>query len=132
MHRPTSDGCSWINARACWKNEPKPKRRTTRRKPAEAEAHAAEDEASKAKVEARNELDNIVYQAEKQTKELGDKIPADKKTELEAAIAEGLLMIPGNIFSRADSHFRISYAAPDAAFSISGVMFFFRMVPAPP
>lgn len=55
----------------------------------EAEAHAAEDEALKARVEARNELDNIVYQAEKQISDLGDKIPADKKTELEAAIAEG-------------------------------------------
>lgn len=55
----------------------------------EAEAHAAEDEASKAKVEARNELDNLVYQANKQISDLGDKIPADKKTELEAAIAEG-------------------------------------------
>lgn len=54
----------------------------------EAEAHAAEDEALKARVEARNELDNIVYQAEKQIEELGDKIPADKKTELEGAIAE--------------------------------------------
>jgi len=54
----------------------------------EAEAHAAEDEALKARVEARNELDNIVYQAEKQIGELGDKIPADKKTELEAAIAD--------------------------------------------
>ena len=55
----------------------------------EAEAHAAEDEAFKATVEARNELDNTVYQAEKQIKDLGDKIPADKKTELEAAIIEG-------------------------------------------
>jgi molecular chaperone DnaK len=55
----------------------------------EAEAHATEDEALKAGVEARNELDNIVYQAEKQITDLGDKIPADKKTELEAAIAEG-------------------------------------------
>lgn len=54
----------------------------------EAEAHASEDEALKAKVEARNELDTIVYQSEKQIKDLGDKIPADKKTELEAAIAD--------------------------------------------
>jgi molecular chaperone DnaK len=54
----------------------------------EAEAHAAEDEALKAGVEARNELDNMVYQAEKQIEELGDKIPADKKTELESAIAD--------------------------------------------
>mgnify|MGYP001134449515 FL=1 len=55
----------------------------------EAEAHAAEDEALKAGVEARNELDNIIYQSEKQITDLGDKIPEDKKTELEAAIAEG-------------------------------------------
>ena len=54
----------------------------------EAEAHAAEDEALKARVEARNELDNMVYQAEKQMTDLGDKIPADKKTELEGAITE--------------------------------------------
>ncbi|MEO0511226.1 MAG: molecular chaperone DnaK [Verrucomicrobiota bacterium] len=55
----------------------------------EAEAHAAEDAKIKDGVEARNELDNIVYQSEKQIEELGDKIPADKKTELEGAIAEG-------------------------------------------
>lgn len=54
----------------------------------EAEAHAAEDQKLKAKVEARNELDNMVYQSEKQIEELGEKIPADKKTELEAAITE--------------------------------------------
>ena len=54
----------------------------------EAEAHAAEDEALKAGVEARNELDNIVYQAEKQIAEMGDKIPEDKKSELEGVIAE--------------------------------------------
>ncbi len=55
----------------------------------EAEAHAADDAKVKEGVEARNELDNIVYQSEKQIEELGDKIPADKKTELEGAIAEG-------------------------------------------
>ncbi len=55
----------------------------------EAEAHAAEDAELKAKVEARNELDNLVYQSEKQIKEQGDKIPEDKKSELETALAEG-------------------------------------------
>ena len=55
----------------------------------EAEANAAEDEKLKARVEARNELDNLVYQAEKQMGELGDKIPEDKKTELQSAIDEG-------------------------------------------
>lgn len=32
---------------------------------------------------------------------------------VESAIAEGLLVIPGNIFSKRNSHFRISYAAAD-------------------
>jgi molecular chaperone DnaK len=54
----------------------------------EAEVHAAEDAALKARVEARNELDNLVYQAEKQVKDMGDKIPEDKKTELDAAIVD--------------------------------------------
>ncbi|MGJ8641557.1 MAG: molecular chaperone DnaK [Opitutaceae bacterium] len=68
----------------------------------EAEAHAAEDEALKAGVEARNELDNIVYQAEKQITDLGDKIPADKKTELEGALTEGKAVLE-NQESDADS-----------------------------
>merc|ERR1712070_1190116 len=55
----------------------------------EAEAHASEDAEIKTKVEARNELDNLVYQSEKQISEQGDKIPEDKKSELEAALAEG-------------------------------------------
>ena len=54
----------------------------------QAEAHAAEDEKLKASVEARNELDNLVYQSEKQMTELGD-TSADKKAELEAAIKDG-------------------------------------------
>lgn len=32
---------------------------------------------------------------------------------VEAAIREGILVIPGNIFSRKNTHFRISYAAPE-------------------
>jgi aspartate aminotransferase/aminotransferase len=32
---------------------------------------------------------------------------------VETAIANNLLIIPGNIFSKRDSHFRISYAASD-------------------
>ncbi len=55
----------------------------------EAEAHASEDAELKAKVEARNELDNLVYQSEKQISEQGDKIPEDKQTELETALGQG-------------------------------------------
>jgi molecular chaperone DnaK len=54
----------------------------------EAEAHASEDAERKNKVESRNELDNLTYQAEKQIKDLGDKLPEDKKAPIESAVAE--------------------------------------------
>lgn len=55
----------------------------------EAELHAAEDKKKKDAIEARNQLDNLIYQGEKELKDLGDKIPADKKTEVESLLAEG-------------------------------------------
>lgn len=54
----------------------------------EAEAHATEDKARKEAVENRNQLDNLVYQTEKQIKDLGDKVPADKKSELETLLTD--------------------------------------------
>lgn len=54
----------------------------------EAEAHAEEDAKVKEKVETRNKLDTLVYQTEKQLgEELGEKIPAEKKTEIESILA---------------------------------------------
>ncbi|PWU05824.1 MAG: molecular chaperone DnaK [Verrucomicrobia bacterium] len=55
----------------------------------DAEVHAAEDKAKKEGIEARNQLDNIIYQAEKELKDHADKIPADKKTQVEEALAQG-------------------------------------------
>ncbi len=54
----------------------------------EAEAHADEDKKAKETIETRNQADNLAYQREKMLKDLGDKLPADKKTEIEEAIAE--------------------------------------------
>lgn len=54
----------------------------------EAEMHADEDQKRKSAVEARNSLDSLVYQTEKQIGELGDKIPADKKSEIEGHVAD--------------------------------------------
>lgn len=54
----------------------------------EAEMNAAEDLKIKETVEAKNELDNISYQIEKQVKEAGDKLPADVKSKLETAVAD--------------------------------------------
>jgi len=55
----------------------------------EAEMHASEDAQKKEAVEARNNLDNMVFQIEKQLGEMGDKIPADKKKPVEDVLAEG-------------------------------------------
>lgn len=52
----------------------------------EAKAHAAEDKKKKEAVEIRNNADNLVFQTKKQINELGDKLPADKKSRLESEI----------------------------------------------
>lgn len=54
----------------------------------EAEINAAEDLKIKETVEAKNELDNLSYQIEKQVKEAGDKLPSDVKSKLETAVAD--------------------------------------------
>ncbi|HVZ58776.1 MAG TPA: molecular chaperone DnaK [Patescibacteria group bacterium] len=52
----------------------------------EAEMHAKEDEEKKAKVEARNSADSLIFTAEKSLKDAGDKVSADIKTEIEDKI----------------------------------------------
>ena len=54
----------------------------------EAEANAAADAKEKERVDKLNQADAIVFQTEKQLAELGDKIPADKKSAIEAAVAK--------------------------------------------
>jgi molecular chaperone DnaK len=54
----------------------------------EAELHAEEDKKRKESVETKNQLDSTIYQLEKTLKESGDKLPADKKSTIETAIAD--------------------------------------------
>jgi molecular chaperone DnaK len=54
----------------------------------DAEAHAAEDKARRETAETRNSGEQLVYQTEKFIADSGEKIPAESKTELEAALAE--------------------------------------------
>jgi molecular chaperone DnaK len=51
----------------------------------EAKANEATDKAEKEKVDKLNQADALVFQTEKQLKEYGDKIPADKKTVIQNA-----------------------------------------------
>jgi molecular chaperone DnaK len=52
----------------------------------EAKANEASDKMEKEKVEKINGADSLIFQTEKQLKEYGDKIPADKKAPIEAAL----------------------------------------------
>jgi molecular chaperone DnaK len=54
-----------------------------------AEAHAAEDKSRRDQIEARNQLDGLVYRVEKDSKEWVDKLPADAKSRLDAAVEAG-------------------------------------------
>src|SRR5690349_8688218 len=53
---------------------------------AEAKANEENDKAEKEKVEKINQADSLIFQTEKQLKEYGDKIPADKKAPIESAL----------------------------------------------
>lgn len=55
---------------------------------AEAEANAEADRKAKEEIDKINAADALIFQTEKQLKEFGDKIPADKKTPLETALNE--------------------------------------------
>ena len=54
----------------------------------EAEANADSDKKAKEEVDKLNEADAMIFQTEKQLKEFGDKIPAEKKAPIESALTE--------------------------------------------
>ncbi|MBQ7449594.1 MAG: Hsp70 family protein, partial [Paludibacteraceae bacterium] len=59
-----------------------------KRMKAEAEANAEADKREKERVEKLNKADSMIFQTEKQLQELGDKLPADKKANIESALKE--------------------------------------------
>jgi molecular chaperone DnaK len=62
---------------------------------ADAESHADDDRKRKDEAEARNIADTLVYQTEKALKDLGDKVPAETKADVEAAIASAKTALEG-------------------------------------
>ena len=52
----------------------------------DAETHAEEDKKAKEAIEIKNNADTLAYQSEKQLKDLGDKVPEDKRKQVEEAI----------------------------------------------
>ncbi|MSM39496.1 MAG: molecular chaperone DnaK [Geobacter sp.] len=62
----------------------------------EAEAHASEDKKKRELIEARNQADSLAYSTEKSLKEFGDKIDAEEKAKIEAAVANLKKVMDGN------------------------------------
>ena len=54
----------------------------------EAKEHEADDKQRREKVDKMNAADSLIFQTEKQLKEFGDKLPADKKGPIEQALAK--------------------------------------------
>lgn len=55
---------------------------------AEAEANAEADKSERERIDKINQADSLIFQTEKQLKEYGDKVPEDKKANIESALSE--------------------------------------------
>jgi molecular chaperone DnaK len=61
----------------------------------DAESHASEDKEKRDQIEARNGLDNMVYNIEKMLKENGDKVSGSEKSDVESALADAKKTLEG-------------------------------------
>jgi molecular chaperone DnaK len=62
----------------------------------DADAHAAEDKAQRETIDAKNQLDSMVYQIEKMLKEQGDKVSGSERGEVENALADAKKALESN------------------------------------
>ncbi len=61
----------------------------------EAESHAGEDKEKREEIEARNQLDSLVYNVDKMFKESGDKVAESDRSEVETALADAKTTLTG-------------------------------------
>jgi molecular chaperone DnaK len=62
----------------------------------EAEAHATEDKARREQIEAKNQLDSMVYSVDKMLREHGDKISGSERSDVEHAVADAKKALESN------------------------------------
>ncbi|OLE10431.1 MAG: molecular chaperone DnaK [Acidobacteria bacterium 13_1_20CM_4_56_7] len=62
----------------------------------DADAHAAEDKAQRETIDAKNQLDSMVYQIEKMLKEQGDKISGSERGDVENALSDAKKALESN------------------------------------
>ena len=68
----------------------------------EADAHAAEDKTARESIEAKNQLDSMIYNIEKMLKEQGDKISGSERGDVENALADAKKALESNDKSQMD------------------------------
>jgi molecular chaperone DnaK len=82
---------------------------------ADAEAHAEEDRQRRDQAEVRNTAESLQYATEKFLSENGDKVPAEKKSEMEAALEDLKKTLDGNdIDAIKAAHEKLSQVSQDA------------------
>jgi len=62
----------------------------------EADAHSAEDKAQRESIEAKNQLDSLLYNVEKMLREQGDKISGSERGDVENAVADAKKALESN------------------------------------
>lgn len=82
---------------------------------AEATANAETDKQAREMIEKLNTADNLIFQTEKQIKDYGEKLPADKKANIEAALTTLKEAHAAKDTSRIDSAMEVLNAAWQAA-----------------
>src|SRR4051795_12957036 len=90
----------------------------------EAKEHEAEDKARREEIETRNRADSLAYATEKSLKELGDKVPAGMKSDLEGKIKAVKDALAGSdmeaIKSATDSLLQASHKMAEEAYKAAG------------
>src|SRR5690606_15136109 len=69
----------------------------------DAEAHASEDRARREQVEKHNQLDSLLYQADKTLADNRDKLPEADRTRVEGVLAEARRDLESNDVARMDA-----------------------------
>ena len=81
----------------------------------DAEVNAAEDKKRREEIDTRNRLDSMSYEVEKNAKDWGDKLPAEAKTRLDAAVERARKAHRGEDFAEVRSSLEELTAAYQAA-----------------
>jgi molecular chaperone DnaK len=86
----------------------------------DAEKNAAEDKKRREEIDARNRLDSMTYQVEKEAKEWSDKLPAELKSKLEASVERARKALRGDDMGE----IRAAQEELNRAFSEAGQSFY--------